>query len=591
MRVLFVKMVLLLCVAAGVMRCLAADSEQTMVMIAKYNRMSIDQLLEMGDLFSRRNVNDSAMMCYALIYNGRGVSSLNARSQQVVCKALNRASAIYLYHCNYKVALELLLRALEICDEIGYGNYVGRIYNNIGNVYCRLRDYKAANRYYRLAYENGADNYVLGAALNNLGMLAHQEGKLDSALLLYKQACGVKTDVDDSIANAPLNNIALICQALKSWDSALFYYNKGLANARKLRNEEKEAKILSNIGQMYFELDRLDSAEYYLGLSSVIAKRAKLPVILSNNYLSFSEIEERRGDVGESFDYYKRYTALKDSVLSASEYGALSEVQFVYDMSKLDKQIKELNAEQEIKERTIVMQRRLQGVMGVTLLTVIVFLVMLFLKNRKLNMAYGILVAKNLEIISSDKINYQSKLEYEERLREKEVIIERLSEELAMGVNVIESGEDDDCGVAKTVEVIDVSSVTGVIVVAKHQCGGMSDDYRKELELAILEVMNNKEVFCDADFSLTKLSEMVGSNFNYISQIINGSFNSNFKTFINEYRIKEACRMFSDPEYRKYSIETIANMVGFKSKGSFNPTFKEIIGVTPSFYIRQLKSK
>lgn len=542
----------------------AAIKEDNNVAIAvdKYKRMPLKQLLDKGDKFSEDNMVDSALIAYSMIYSSRS-AQVDTLSKQIACRALSKAAILCYCQCDYKLAMELLLKALEICEEIDYKGYIGRIYNNIGNVYRQFKDYGLAKKYYKLAYNNG---YEKGSAFNNLGLVAFGEDKLDSALLLYKESYNIKKSIGDFNCNATLNNIGTAYQKLKQYDSAFFYYHAAVNNARKFKKIEKEAIALSNIGPLHFELKKYDSAIHYLHLSSNIARRAKLFDILASNYLSLSQIEEAKGNVGSAFGLYKKYSRIKDSLFNASEYGRINGLRSMYDMGKIDKQIKELNLEQEIKERTIKMQQRLQIIMGLALLTVVIFLFVLYLKNKTLNKAYSVLVSKNIEIVESDKINQKLKFEYEEQLKEKDRIIKKIKRELSENYNSVVDNDD----------------------IPKYRNSSLSDDSKNKLISDILEVMNNRELICNPDFSLNHLAEMVDSNQTYVSRTINDTFKRNFRTFINDYRIKEARRMLSDPSYHKYSIKSIATMVGFKSRNTFDTTFKEVTGVTPSFYVRSL---
>lgn len=65
--------------------------------------------------------------------------------------------------------------------------------------------------------------------------------------------------------------------------------------------------------------------------------------------------------------------------------------------------------------------------------------------------------------------------------------------------------------------------------------------------------------------------------------MINQLTGNNFNTFINEYRIKEACKRISDRDnYGNMTLEAIANSVGFKSVNSFRTAFKKVTGLFPS---------
>lgn len=112
-----------------------------------------------------------------------------------------------------------------------------------------------------------------------------------------------------------------------------------------------------------------------------------------------------------------------------------------------------------------------------------------------------------------------------------------------------------------------------------------------ELIDKINEVMADESVFCNPDFSLASLAKLVQSNTTYVSQAINTTYNKNFRTFVNEYRIKEAMnRMKNSDNYGNYSIQGISESVGYKSVSNFIASFKKYTGMTPSLYQKLSKN-
>lgn len=103
----------------------------------------------------------------------------------------------------------------------------------------------------------------------------------------------------------------------------------------------------------------------------------------------------------------------------------------------------------------------------------------------------------------------------------------------------------------------------------------------------ILTVMENIDEVCSPDFTIDRLAHLVGSNQKYVSQTINDGFGCNFNTFLNKYRIREACRRLNDPEsFKRYTMDALANSLGFKSRTTFTSAFKAYTGQTPSEYVR-----
>lgn len=113
----------------------------------------------------------------------------------------------------------------------------------------------------------------------------------------------------------------------------------------------------------------------------------------------------------------------------------------------------------------------------------------------------------------------------------------------------------------------------------------LSDEQNNEYKAKILRVMDNEDAIFSPDFSLDRLAEMTDIKPRTLSVAINEIFNKNFYEFLNEYRVREACRRLSD--YQRYghlTIEAISQSVGYKSRTSLVNAFKRTTGLTPSEY-------
>lgn len=108
---------------------------------------------------------------------------------------------------------------------------------------------------------------------------------------------------------------------------------------------------------------------------------------------------------------------------------------------------------------------------------------------------------------------------------------------------------------------------------------------------SINNVMNNVDVISRSDFSLNMLAQMVDSNTKYVSWVINYSYGKSFRTFLNEYRIREACKRLADQEhYGNLTLQAIYENLGYNSAASFIQAFKKENGMTPSTYQKLIRT-
>ena len=90
--------------------------------------------------------------------------------------------------------------------------------------------------------------------------------------------------------------------------------------------------------------------------------------------------------------------------------------------------------------------------------------------------------------------------------------------------------------------------------------------------------------FSDPELSLKTISKYSGVHQRVITETIAQRFNCNFKTYINQIRIKEAQRLLRESNL---NISEIAYNVGFNSPSNFNRVFKNLTGKNPTEFIRE----
>ncbi len=104
----------------------------------------------------------------------------------------------------------------------------------------------------------------------------------------------------------------------------------------------------------------------------------------------------------------------------------------------------------------------------------------------------------------------------------------------------------------------------------------------KNLDQLILE----EKIFTNPGLKLKMLADQLDIPPHQLSQLLNNNLGKGFKPFINEHRIKEACKLIATEH--QLSLEGIGYEVGFRSKSTFFTTFKKLMHLTPAQYQEQL---
>ncbi len=509
-----------------------ADTLRVDEMVTEYTHLTLEQVMTRANEHYGKGELAEALAGYNLLV-GTSVKSVDASEARRIIEAHNKAAIVHYQEGNYRYAYELLWRALSLSEETGQTADLVKIHINIGNIYLRFKAYERARAYYSRALSMRRDSTSLAVLYNNIGVVEVDAGVADSALYYLRKSMQISRRNNLTYLPSSLNAIASLHLRQGQRDSAYYYYRQALDESLRNNKREEEAYNLSDLGNFFFETGRTDSAYHYIGLSSRVAMENNLFPILANNHLTLYKIAKSKREVAEALGHFERYDDLRDSLFNAGYLDEMNNIERMHEISKVDKQMEQLAVEQQVRERTIKYQRITQLVMLVGLVVVSIMFFVNFFQRRRLDAAYKALVEKNQALI---------------------------------GYNSPPPGKNK-----KDTLPLDSS--------------------QEELLDRILAIMEDTAEICDPKFSISVLAGLAKSNHQYVSQVINSGLNKNFRSFLNGYRIREAQRLFSEPDSGKFTIESVALRVGFRSRSAFREAFTEVTGVNPTFYLHSLQDK
>lgn len=507
-------------------------SSQNSGIASDFQHLSSQQLFDTAEHYFKNRNFETASFLYNLLIN-RLINSTDVEYLRKKTEALIRYSVLSFYRSDYRTASYFLIRALNLSESHNLESFGSRIYGNLGNINYHFGNFDMAKSRFLTALELNPDSTIIVGLLNNLGSTERKRNNHESAFFYLHKAMQISKRHNNIALHSIFDNLALFYQDVGLYDSAFHYFRLSLNKITENNAIELKAEVLSNLGNLFFLTKSIDSALFYINLSNKVAKELGFLRVLSKNHLILSQIQRSKGNQTQSFQYFEKHIYLRESILNIELLGDINYLQRLYETSRTNRQIEQMAIDRKVKEQTIHYQRIIQGVMLIALLLMSITLGIVLFQKRKLNTAYGILFEKNLEIIELK----DNKLEL------------------------------------------------------MYKKSSLKNDAQDDLLNKILILMNDTSIICDPNFSIQKLAELVHSNQKYISQVVNNVIGKNFRSFLNGYRIREAQRLFSEPDAMKYTIEFVALSVGFKSQSAFRDAFKEITGVSPNFYLKSVLAK
>ncbi len=101
---------------------------------------------------------------------------------------------------------------------------------------------------------------------------------------------------------------------------------------------------------------------------------------------------------------------------------------------------------------------------------------------------------------------------------------------------------------------------------------------------SLTKAMQEQKAYLNPNLSLAVMAETTGFSQKIISAILNQHLQKSFNEFVNQYRVNEFKEKIQMPETNNLTIAGIAFECGFNSQATFQRTFKEITGQSPSVF-------
>ena len=521
------------------------------------SRMDIKDLVGLGERrLLEENKPDQALMAFTLAM-GRYRRNLDEGDKQLCMKACYGAWLVYFNHfCNYQKAFESIMTARDIADDIHQDQ--PKVYLLAGNIYQTISEQNNDSRLMRRAYTYyykafdmalvSNDRSSIDICFSNLLAAAHSLDcidKLGSVWRAYSTLSVWRGDVRRRYNHSAYRMYIL-------WHDRKLRAAIGEVEGQ-IRSTPADAEhvrlvvnALLNKGRLLFELRLTAGALGELRKAQRLADRAGLKDALLEIYELRARILQDAHQTKEANESYNHYLKLKDSLYISRQLSNIDEMQFGYDLKKKDEK---LRMEQAHRQRLFVL--------AVTLVAIaLVLAVMLLIIKRK-----------NSELRESNRQLYLKSVAQLKSEANERVVTHKYEQE----INDLQRHFATDSDHTRQ----------------RYKGSGLSDCDKGQVLARIKKVMEDVDEYCSPEFSVLRLSSLAGYKPKDISEVIHDFYNCNFNAFLNEYRIREACRRVAeDSSFTRLTIQGMANSVGFKSRSAFIAAFKKFAGLPPSEYIK-----
>lgn len=107
-------------------------------------------------------------------------------------------------------------------------------------------------------------------------------------------------------------------------------------------------------------------------------------------------------------------------------------------------------------------------------------------------------------------------------------------------------------------------------------------DFHQRLMLHLDALMTERKLYTKPDLTIEDVAVLAGESYRTISTAINACKDTNFKGWVNGYRVQEASRLISGGYLTDHTTDALAAAVGFSNRTNFYRVFKKTTGKSPT---------
>ncbi|WNZ44070.1 CHAT domain-containing protein [Leptolyngbya boryana CZ1] len=264
----------------------------------------------------------------------RGIGDLSEEG-----KTLNNIGVIYSTLGQDRVASDVYQQALVIARQVNNRFGEAATLNNIGEVHRNLGEYAKALSFYEQALVISHElrsSKLEGQVLSNIGEVYNSLGQYERALTFSQQALKIRRSTGDQVGEGVTSsNIGVTYTQLGQYPIALKYLQRALSISREVRDSRGESVVLNNLGKLHSQVGQYrKSLVFYqqdIAIARRIGDRRGEGTTLGNIGSTYSDL----GEYVKALNFQHQALAVHREVGNrAGEATALNNIGFIYNFQK-----------------------------------------------------------------------------------------------------------------------------------------------------------------------------------------------------------------------------------------------------------------
>jgi len=488
-------------------------------------------------------------------------------------------------------AMDYYLTAMKLSKNSKDNEFMSYLFNNIGLSYINLSQYESAiiflNKAKKITESMPDNTYLLTYTYDNLGNYYELIGDFKHAIEYYKESLVRKKQNENTVdIIISYKNLAAVFIKQKDYLTANSYLNKVLLlQPDTLNLPLLNIQIDIEFARLYYQMGDYNQSVLYYKKAIQNYKKINSVQLLDMVYYELAKVYDVMGRYKFSNAYLQKTILLRDSLYTAKTQQIIAEVRTIYNFDRNLKDVSLLKKDDEINSLHLKFKNNLILFLLLLSFVLIVFSVttlVIYKKNKKLIIS---LEEKNSEIfkLNEDLVNNTNQLELminkkTHHLEEEIKLKDQLAKQLEEAINNLKSVHKTKDTFVENIQYeirTPLNSILGLVKVFKTS----KNLKAKDLQIIINGIEQSSERLLSIFYNVLDTVDIQTDNIrihshledlNYVVQLIYqiNQFKANQKRLNFEFKPIEVPKIIIDKKYfSKVLYNIVDNAIKYTDKG------------------------
>jgi tetratricopeptide (TPR) repeat protein len=311
-------------------------------------------------------------------------------------------ATVYGLKGDFELNVNLLSESLKLAETIKDSASIYSAYNELAHSNYNHNEYTKALDYYKKSYvyyKSVNDTFMMSDVLGSMGSCYFHLGNPVESERVTQEALTLKKNLDDVIGvSLCLNGLAVCKISQKKWKEGAELLTRAREISHSVSDYRAESNMIHNLGICELEQGNIQKAESYFIEGIEFGKRTGVrDEGIIKCYEKLYQVNQRKKDYQTAFNYFQKYTNLKDSLYNVKNDKTLNELNVKYELKN-----KEITIAKLAEEKSIINLQRYLLLGFVAAIVIISLIIFSFQKEKN---------KKTKQILEKEKELKQQQLE------------------------------------------------------------------------------------------------------------------------------------------------------------------------------------